>query len=299
VELQSIEVEMYSVTEQVCNLYFGLLLTEEQLKQLDILNENLALSLNTAKSMYNNGIAIDSDVDLLNVEILNTEQKKTEATHLKNAYTEMLSALIGEPVGAFSLVGKADKFPDLNVAEIKRPEISLLERQISLADARENMIKSKNMPHLSLFVQGGYGKPGLNMLSDNFDFWGIGGVRLSWFFGNLYTKNNEKRIVNIDREKIRNREETLKFNISRQLLQVKNEIKSYDELIKSDGEIIALREKVRIASEKKYNNGIVTVNDLIKDINAENIARQSRAIHEIRYLMCVYRYKYVSGSINF
>jgi AAA+ ATPase superfamily predicted ATPase len=122
---------------------------------------------------------------------------------------------------------------------------------------------------------------------------------MSWYFGNLYTKNNEKRIINIDREKVRNREETLKFNINRQLTQIRNEIDSYKELMKSDEEIIALREKVRIASEKKYNNGVCTINDLIKDINAENLARQSRAIHETLYLMSVYKYKNVSGTINF
>ena len=137
------------------------------------------------------------------------------------------------------------------------------------------------------------------MLSDNFDFWGIGGLRISWYFGNFYTKNNEKRIINIDREKIRNREETLKFNINRQLLQIRNEIDSYSELMTSDKEIIALREKVRTASEKKYNNGICTVNDLIKDINAENLARQNRVIHETLYLMSVYKYKNVAGTINF
>jgi outer membrane protein TolC len=300
VELQSVEVEMYPIVEQVCNLYFGALLVGEQMKQLDILKENLEVSLNIANAMQKNGVAIASDIDALNVEILNTLQKKTEMRHLKNAYTAMLSTLINEPLDSFSFVRSTNTaLPDLQEVEIRRPEISLFERQMSLLDARENMLKSKNMPHFSIFAQGGYGRPGLNMLSDNFDFWGIGGLRISWYFGNFYTKNNEKRIINIDREKIRNREETLKFNINRQLLQIRNEIDSYSELMTSDKEIIALREKVRTASEKKYNNGICTVNDLIKDINAENLARQNRAIHETLYLMSVYKYKNVAGTINF
>lgn len=299
VERQSVEVEMYPVVEQVCNLYFGTILTEERMKQLDILKDNLEISLNIARAMQKNGVAIASDIDVLTVEILNTRQKKTEAVRLKTAYIEMLSSLINEPVNGLSPVRAINEFPDLQDTEISRPEISLFERQLSLIEARESMINSKNMPHFSLFVQGGYGRPGLNMLSDKFDFWGIGGVRMSWYFGNLYTKNNEKRITGIDREKIRNREETFKSNINRQLMQIRNETESYGELMKSDEEIIALREKVRIASEKKYSNGVCTVNDLIKDINAENLARQNRAIHETLYLMCVYRYKNVAGKINF
>jgi outer membrane protein TolC len=299
VELQSIEVEMYPIVEQVCNLYFGTLLTEEQLKQLNILKENLEISLNIANAMQKNGIAIASDIDVLNVEILNTLQKKTELTHLKNAYIEMLSSLINEPVDGSSLIRSINELPNLQDVEIMRPEISLFERQLSLIDARENLIKSKNMPHFSLFVQGGYGRPGLNMLSNKFDFWGIGGLRMSWYFGNLYTKNNERQIINLDKEKIRNREETLKSNINRQLTQIRNEINSYSKLMKSDEEIIVLREKIRIASKKKYNNGICTVNDLIKDINAENLARQNYAIHETLYLMSVYKYKNVAGTINF
>ncbi|MDR0385095.1 MAG: TolC family protein [Prevotellaceae bacterium] len=299
VELQNIEVEMYAIAEQICNLYFGTLLTDEQMKQIDILRENLEVSLNSARSMHKNGTALASDIDLLNVEILNTVQRKTELIHLKSAYTEMLSALINEPLAEFSLVRSVNEFPDLQNTVLSRPEMLMFERQISLIDARENMIKSKSRPRLSLFVQGGYGRPGLNMLSDNFDFWGIGGVRMSWFLGNLYTKRNEKRIVSIDREKIMNREETLKFNINRQLVQIRNEIDSYGKLMESDREIIALREKVRTASEKKYSSGICTVNDLIKDINVENFARQNRAIHETLYLMSIYKYKNVSGTINF
>jgi outer membrane protein TolC len=297
VELQNIEVEMYPVTEQVCNLYLGILLIDEQLKQLDILNENLDVSLTIANSMQKNGIALASDIDILNVEILNTLQKKTEAAQLKISYTEMLSVLIDEPVSSSMLVNEfRNSLPfSGDIATINRPEISLFERQINLLDARGNLINSKNMPRFSLFVQGGYGKPGLNMLADGFDFFGIGGLRLSWNFGNLYTKNDEKRIVNLDKEKVKNREETLIFNINRQLLQVTNEIDLYRELMKSDDEIIILREKVRTASEKKYNNGIYTVNDLIKDINAENISRQSKAMHEIQYLMSVYKFKILTG----
>jgi outer membrane protein TolC len=299
VERQSIEVEMYTLVEQVCNLYFGALLTGEQSKQLDILKRNLEVSLNIATAMHKNGIAIASDIDLLNVEILNTQQKKTETQHLRNAYIEMLSALVNEPLDSLSFARSADAQSNLRDVEIRRPEITLFERQMSLVEARASMLKSKNMPRISLFVQGGYGRPGLNMLSNDFDFWGIGGVRMSWNFGSLYTKNDERRILDIDREKIRNREETLKFNIDRQLIRIRNELDSYRELLTSDEEIIALREKVRIASEKKYNNGICTVNDLIKDINAENIARQSRAIHETLYQMSVYRYKNVSGTVDF
>jgi outer membrane protein TolC len=299
VELQNIEVEMYPLTEQVCNLYLGILMIDEQLKQLDILKENLEVSLNIANSMQKNGIALASDIDILNVEILNTLQKKTEAIQLKTSYTEMLASLINEPVSSAMLVNEFQSSLPFaaGIATINRPEISLFERQINLLDARGNVIDSKNMPRFSLFVQGGYGKPGLNMLSDRFDFFGIGGVRLSWNFGNLYTKNNEKRIVNIDKEKVKTREETLKFNINRQLLQVINEIDLYRELMKSDDEIIILREKVRTASEKKYNNGIYTVNDLIKDINTENISRQNKALHEIQYLMRVYKYKIELGEL--
>ena len=295
VEAQAVEVEMYPLREQVANLYFGVLMLEEQVKLTGLLCENLETSLKVAEMLQKNGVATESDGDMLRVEILNAQQRIAESRSAQGACLAMLSALVGVDIKVEMMRKPPAEIAvnrDKNASPLAlRPENALFEKQNALIEARENLIKSKNMPRFNLFAQGGYGKPGLNMLANRFELYGIGGVRLLWNFGNLYTRSNERRMLDIDREKLRNREETLIFNVNRQLLQTEKEIEAFDGLLKRDDEIIELRESLRRASEKKYNNGILTVNDLVKDVNAENIARQNKIMHQIQYIISVYKHK--------
>ncbi|MDR2423426.1 MAG: TolC family protein [Prevotellaceae bacterium] len=295
VEAQTVEVEMFSLREQVTNLYLGVLMLEEQMKMTGLMRENLETNLKVAEILHNNGVATEADLDMLKVEILNTLQKSAEARTTQAGCLAMLSALVGLNISVDAMQKpSADISINRNENDnplALRPENALFEQQNALIESREKLIKAKNMPRFNLFAQGGYGKPGLNMLANRFELFGIGGVRLSWNFGNLYTRSNERRMLDTDREKLRNRQETLIFNVNRQLLQIEKELQTFEELLKRDDEIIELRKTLRQASEKKYNNGVLTVNDLVKDLNAENIARQNKIMHQIQYIINVYKHK--------
>ena len=293
-EALGIDVEVYRLRDRIAGLYLGALLLDEQMRQTDLLTENLETSLKTAEAMQANGIAVSSDIDVLKVEILNALQRKTELAGTRDSYLAMLSAATGVNLSAAMLQKPAPVMPVVpagNESAAKRPETALFARQTALLDAREKLTDAKNKPKFNLFVQGGYGKPGLNMLEDKFDFFAVGGVGMTWNFGGLYTRANEKRIIGIGREKIRNRAETLSFDIDRQVAGTLREMDAYAEMLKGDREIILLRERVRRAAERKYDNGVYTVNELVKDINAENLARLNLAVHETMYLISLYKYK--------
>ena len=295
IEKQSIEVDLYSIRSRVNQLFFGILTLDEQLKQVDILNNDLGNSHDMAKALFDNGTATSSDVDAIKVELLNNDQRKTELKSLRKAYAEMLSALINEKIPEQTILEKPAEISIDPLSAISRPEILLFNKQQELYDAQESLITAKNRPKFSLFAQGGYGKPGLNMLSDKFDFFALGGLRLSWNFGNFYTKNNEKRLIDINKSRIKTQEETFTFNTNLQLAQIHNEIQKALELMQKDDEIIALRNRVKTASKSKYENGVYTVNDLIRDINAESQSKQAKVLHEIQYLMSLHNYKTEKG----
>ena len=63
-----------------------------------------------------------------------------------------------------------------------------------------------------------------------------------------------------------------------------------------DEEIIALRSSVRKAAESKLAHGIIDVNDLVKEINAENAARVQQSMHEIKLLKEVYDMKFKTNN---
>lgn len=294
IERKKVDVSLYAIEEKVTQLYFGILAINEKLKVLDLKEADILSNKETIESMYKNGTAMQSDLDQINVELLNLEQSRTEQFWMKNAYCKMLSLFIHEEVSENTTLYKTSDQYSLST-NITRPELSLYDSQISLYDAQNSAVNAKNRPRLSLYAQGGYGRPGFDMLEDEFKLFGIGGVKLSWNIGNLYTKKNEKRILKTNINNIEVQRSTFLFNTDLQLTQELAEIEKCKQLLSKDDGIIDLRNRVKKASESKFKNGVYQTNELIRDINAEEQARQSKALHEIQYLLNIHNYKHTRG----
>jgi outer membrane protein TolC len=295
-ELKRAEAELYAVRERVNQLFFGTLLIEEQLRQTDIFISELSNSFKKISAFVDNGIATKSDLDAVRVEILKADQKREELTMTNSTYRDMLAALTGVQEVKDNILIKPKA--DLHNAsgEINRPELGVFDAQMKLLTSQESGIKASTMPRFNLFLQGGYGNPGLNMLKNEFSTYYIGGVRLVWNFGSFYTKGNSIKQLESSRERIRVQRETFLFNNSLAERQQINEVDKLAKQLATDEEIIGLREGIKKAAEKRLEEGTISVSDLIREINAENLARQERATHEIMHLMAIYSIKYLKNN---
>ncbi|MFT4223574.1 TolC family protein [Dysgonomonas sp.] len=294
VEKQKIGVSIYPIKEKINQLYFGILIIDEQLKILDLTEATIKVNRDIAQSMFNNGVAMQSDLDQIDVELLNIDQSRTEQLSVRQAYLSMLGLFIHQELDNKTILQQpADNFIYGNIT---RPELSLYQSQRLLLDKQESSITAKNLPQIGLFAQGGYGRPGLNMLDTKFKLFAIGGVKLSWDFGNLYTKSNERKLIANNKNSVDVQQDVFMFNTNIQLTQQQAETQKIQKLLAKDNEIIALRNRVRKASESKYKNGVYQTNELIRDINAENQAMQTKALHNIQYLISIYNYKYIQGN---
>ena len=74
-------------------------------------------------------------------------------------------------------------------------------------------------------------------------------------------------------------------------------MKRFRELMNSDEALLQLRTAVRKAGESKLSSGIITVSDLLRDINAENAARVQETIHEIEWLKQAHQ-QYITLGID-
>ena len=133
------------------------------------------------------------------------------------------------------------------------------------------------------------------MFENKFNPYFIGGVSLSWNFGSLYTFKNEKKSIEQQKIAIDSQRETFLYNLNMQLPQQQNEIEKYRRTMLDDNEIISLRTQIKNAAEAKVENGTMTVSDLLQEINALEIARQAKSLHEIQYLMSVYNLKFTTN----
>ena len=291
------EVTMYQVRRRVNEMYFGLLMLDEQIALNNDLQSLLAANEQKLSSMWKRGTASESDYQAVKAERLNVMQQATTLDAQRKAVMRMLSAFCGMEVTHVEKPALI-ALPSQDVAQ--RPELKAIDAQLSLANAQERLLNSALMPRLSLFASGFYGYPGYNMFDDmmshDWSWNGMVGARLSWNLGAFYTHRNDKAKIRLQRDMAETSREVFLFNNRLELIQQNENIEQYRRLMNDDEEIIALRSSVRKAAESKLAHGIIDVNDLVKEINAENAARVQQSMHEIKLLKEVYDMKFTTNN---
>ena len=298
-ELQSRqnEVTMYNVRKSVNEMYFSLLLVDEQIRLNADLQTVLEGNEKKLAAMLKGGTASESDWQNVKAERLNVVQKMTGLQSQRTALARMLSIFCGIEVNGLV---KPEMPENMNPSINLRPELKALDAQLRLTDAQERALDAAMMPRLGVFAQGYYGYPGYNMFEDmmshKFSWNGMIGARLTWNIGALYTRKNDKAKLQVQRETTEvNRERFLFDNNLKQIEQNEN-ISRYRQMMTDDEEIISLRSSIRKAAESKLAHGIIDVNDLVREINSENKARVEQCIHEIEMLKEIYDLKITIGE---
>lgn len=294
VNRSQLESDLYTLNGRVNQLYFGCLLQDELLEQNRLLLADLEVNMARVEAMERNGVANRSDWESLRVAQLEARQQRVGLEASRVAYRRMLAELIGRSVDSLQLETPGD--PGQLPMTVARPELRYFEALENLSQTRERQLTASWMPRVGAFVQGGYGRPGLDMLNVDFAAFYVAGVRLTWNLGKLYTLANDRRKLAVERHEIETRRETFLLNTRLDLLNRQEEIGRLTEQLRDDKEIIELRASVKAAAEAKLENGVIAVADLIREINAMDQARQAEAIRRLRRLMAIYDYIYVRGD---
>ena len=295
------EVNIYNVRKRVNEMYFGLLLIDEQIKLNSDLQTLLAGNERKLESMTKRGTAAESDLQSVKAERLNAVQKGTELVSQKQMLQRMLSTFCGIEIN--NIQKPQVKSDGRNLATgNQRPELKVLDAQISVLNAQEKALNAALMPKVGVFAQGFYGYPGLNMFEDmmrhKWSLNGLVGARVTWTIGALYTRKNDKAKLQLQRDITENSREVFLFNNQLEQIQQCENVERYQKLMTDDDEIIALRQAVRRAAESKLAHGIIDVNDLVREINQENAACVQQSVHEIEMLKEIYDNKYTMGEVK-
>ena len=290
------EVNLYQVRQRVNEMYFSLLLLNEQIQLNEDVKTLLLSSEKKLSAMVKGGTAATSDLDNVRAERLSIEQQNENLKQQKQMLQRMLSVFCGIEVNN---IEKPEPIQVTSSAN-NRPEIRLYDSQLKLTEAKEKALDTQLRPKLGLFAQGYYGYPGLNMFEDmmnrKWSLNGIVGIKLSWNVSALYTRKNDKARLSAQREMIENAREVFLFNNKLEEIQQNENINRYQTMMKSDDEIIVLRTNVRKAAESKLAHGIIDAISLLREINNENAAKTQQSIHEIDMLKEMYNLKYTNNE---
>ena len=290
------QTKLYQVHHRVNEMYFALLLLNEQIKLNNNVKSLLLASENKLAAMVKSGTAATSDLDNVKAERLSAEQQYTSLKAEQQMLQHILTTFCGIKV---ENVQKPTPVSTDTLTN-NRPELQLFNSKLKLSEAQEKALNTRLHPTLALFAQGYYGYPGMNMFNDMIEHkWrlnGIVGVKLSWNVGALYTRKNDKARLRLQRELIENEREVFLFNNSMEQIRQNSNINRFKTMMQTDKEIIALRTNVRKAAESKLLHGIIDVNSLLREINNENAAKVQWAIHELDMLKEMNNLKYTNNQ---
>ncbi len=290
---QATEVDLYAVKGRVNDLYFGILLLEERLGQTDLTIALLQSNLDKVRSLVTNGVAMQTDADAVEAELLSIQQQRVQIEASRESYRRMLELFIGQ-----RLAERLER-PELVEAvsgESARPELAWIDAQQERLAAQELSVKSATRPRFGVFAQGYYGYPGLDyfagMVSTDWTWNALIGVKMSWNFGAYYTKKNRLSNLRVAQQQLDIQRDVFLFNTDLQVAEEQGNISRLRRALADDDRIVALRRSVREAAESKLRNGVIDTNDLLRKITDEASARSARSLREVELLKAIYELKY-------
>lgn len=291
------DVDLYTLKKRVNELYFGILLLEEKLSQTYRTIALLESNLDKMRSLVTNGTALASDADAVEAELLAVRQQATQIEASRTSYRKMLELFIGEPLQGNLLRPESDEPMTTKSA---RPELVLFDAQKNRLAAQEALIKSSTRPKFGFFAQGYYGYPSMDyfasMMSNEWRWNLLTGIRMSWNFGAYYTKKNSLNKLRTAQQSIDLQRDVFRFETDLQISQETGDIARLRKTIADDARIVALRQSVREAAESKLRNGIIDTNDLLQKITDEAAALSAQSVHEIELLKALYELKHTTNQ---
>lgn len=293
-QARSADVDLYALQGRVDNLFFGILLLDERIAQTRLTLDLLRSNLEKVRALQRNGVAMQSDADAVEAELLTVNQQLTQVTASRDSYRRMLEIFTGRPLG-----GEQLERPDASEPrsmESSRPELALFDATADKLTAQERLVKAATRPRFGLFAQGYYGYPGMDyfqsMMSPDWSWNAMAGVKMSWNFGAYYTRKNSLAKLRTAKEQVEMQREIFLFNTRLQTAEESGDIARLRKVLADDDRIVALRRSVREAAESKLRNGVIDTDDLLRKITDEAAAATARSAREIELLKTIYELKH-------
>lgn len=292
------DVKLYKLNSAINDLYFGILLIDESIKQNE---EKIVLLESNNKRIHThlkNGTAMQCDADAVEAELLTARQQNNSLRTRRQQYIDALCLFIGSKDSEISL-----SMPSGEIAAAtknNRPELALFEKRLQLLDTQRKSLNTAITPRFNFFANGFYGNPGLdyieNMMNPQWSWNYMIGITMRWNIGGLYTRKNDLQKINLQKKSVINERNVFLFNSDISVQRKKDEIEEYKTLLQDDDGIIRLRKSIREAAEIKMENGVTDVTDLLQKITEENYAKLNKAYHKIELLKAIYELKELTNN---
>ncbi len=294
---QQVKISTYQQKQRVAILYFNILFQQENLKALHVLLDDLNARIGEAKSGMANGAVLASDVDVLSVSQMQAKQAIIENQEDTKGLLDEMNELTGLKIQSAGQLQtpefKSKQFPFEN----NRPEFQLMTLQQNNITDLKKLYTAKRMPMLSAFGQAGYGRPGYNMLNNDFKTYYMIGLQLHWNIFDWNHVKKEKQVLSIQKNIIQTEKETFNQNLRVQYKKQLAALEKYQKLISTDQQIVNLQDQVVATSQNKLKNGTITPANYLIQLNKKIKAMLTMDAHQLQLLFTKYQYLTAIGNL--
>ncbi len=274
IQSKQLEVSLYGLRQKVENIFLGILLIDKQIAQNEIAVKSLYRNRESVLAGIEHGVSYQSDLSIVDVNILNYKQTISSLHADRQAYVDL----------------------PIDTATLARPELQLYKAQLEQTQIQRRDLQSNLYPTLNLSLQGGIGRPGLNILKNEFEPYYTVGVKLQWNLGALYSRKNDIRKIAVQKERIERQQEAFVLNTMLDVTDQLNEVHKAEQVLAQDREIIRLRKEIRQAGEEQNKQGAIMLTALMEMINDELNARVAQSLHQVQLVMAICDLKNTLGQ---
>jgi outer membrane protein TolC len=296
VSKQQNETELYKIKETVNTLYFNALIIQENLKIVNLKRVTLDEQLKMVESAVNNGVSLPNNLDQLRAEKLMTDQQEVELKSTFHTTCGLLEIVTGSPVTEQSTFSKPFVSNIVLDSEISRPEILLFTLQQSKLDKGEELLKNSRNPFIYAFGQSGYGRPGFNMLDNNFADYYMLGAGLSWNIWDWHKNRRERSTIKLQKDLISTNLDNFSRSVNMALKQEENSAQKIKSLILTDEQLVDIKDQIAKRSASALKNGVMTSADYIRDLNSALQAKANLETHKVQLAQTSVNYLTIKGK---
>jgi len=295
-EKNRVDVEIYSIKDRITNLFFNLLILKVTENQLNLMSMDLDKRIQELESSVNAGYILSSTLDGLKAEKLKLLQSIDAVPSQRKSLISSLRSLTGVAISASDnfILPAPDSIKELTCL---RPEFDGFKYQQNVMNASSNLIARKRYPILAGFASAGYGKPGLNMLSNNWNTFYMFGAKLSW---NIWDWNSVRK----DRQQLRVQENIVDYRkkaylegYQAQIDGILSETEKLNNQLSKDLEIVQLLHQVTERSASSLKNGTITSAVYLADFNSESRAKLELELRKIKLSLQKVLLYNISGNV--
>lgn len=296
---QTTAIQLYQQKERTLQAFFAVLFAKEQIALNSLFRENLRAKRNQAEAALNNGVIIEAELLQVDLRLLELEQQRTELETDLSVAIEALKTLTGRAIPPeIELVVPVSDSTAIG-GFTQRPEWQQFSAQQAVFDVQTSLVKAKNLPKLSLFATLGYGRPGLNILSNEFEPYAIAGARLQWNLTPFYAGQQSRDIELLQVQTMITEQQKAAWTEQWTLLLQQHvaAIRKLENSVELGGQRLSLSKTIRQSAEIQLEQGIITYPDLLEKMTAEQSLEQSLALFRLQLHYAKIKLKWVNGQL--